>query len=285
MSRMHETARRMIVTCLLIPVVGLLPGGCASTPGGSQQVARYYPDVQDRNPVEWQRLLAEKAAVSAPVDDAETLVETVETNAQAVAETTTPDSATNDAVVVAATNAATNMDEKVETEMGVESSGGPASLKPLVRGGKVTIYLTGTRNPQELTDHIDGDGNINLPHIGAVKIADLKATEAEDLIQLRYIEGGYFKKITVIIVPELGEFFVQGEVQMPGKYLMTSEMTLLRAIAEARGYTDFANPRKITVRRGDEVHEFNARKIEDLKVDDPIIRSGDVIIVPRKWIW
>jgi len=108
-------------------------------------------------------------------------------------------------------------------------------------------------------------------------------SEAERAIEKLYIDGGYFRKITVIVVAQDEEFFMQGEVHRQGRFPMSGEITLLQAIAMAGGFTDFAKETKIEIRRDNQVLIFNAKRIRELKDKDPVIKPKDNIIVGRKW--
>lgn len=247
----------------------LAAGGCASSPEAESRLrmARYYPDVENRNPWRWDR------DATAPE---------------------VPPAADRDAA--AANNGAQSVASAGEGEEGADglpedeleslragSGRDVASLKPLAAGDRIMVYLAGIPQAQELRDIIDGNGNLNLPLIGEVQIAGRTAAEAEQLIESRYVDGGYYRKITVSVVPQEGEFFVRGEVKREGKYVMSGTVTLLQAITEAGGYTDYANSRRVKVKRGEEVFEYDVRKIEDLEAEDPVIESGDIIIVPRRF--
>ena len=122
-----------------------------------------------------------------------------------------------------------------------------------------------------------------MPFLGEVNVDGKTISEAERMIESLYIDGGYYRKITVIIVAQDEEFFIQGEVQRQGRYPISGEITLLQAIAMAGGFTDFAKETRIEVRRGDKVLIFNAKRIRELKDKDPVIKPRDNIIVGRRW--
>jgi len=96
------------------------------------------------------------------------------------------------------------------------------------------------------------------------------------------VDGGFYRKINVAIVTEEGEYFVRGEVKQEGRYPISSDLTLLQAIAIARGYTDFARRGKIKIIRGVEDLTFDADAIEGGREPDPLIRNNDIIVVPRR---
>lgn len=154
----------------------------------------------------------------------------------------------------------------------------------LSRGDRIMISLRGIPRPEEIKNVVDGLGEVTLPLIGQVSVSGLTTSEAERLIESTYIDGGFYRKINIIVVAEDKVYFVQGEVARQGKFSMSGDVTLLQAITEAGGYTAFANPKKIKVIRGDQVLFYNARDIADGKETDPPILADDIIMVPRGFV-
>jgi protein involved in polysaccharide export with SLBB domain len=156
----------------------------------------------------------------------------------------------------------------------------PAEL--ISRGDKLMMDLRGIPTPEGINDVVDNAGNVTLPYIGEVKVEGMSTAAAEALIEKLYIDGGYYKKIDVIIVAEVGDYFVNGEVKREGKYPVRRDLTLLQAIAEAGGYTDFAKSTEIKIIRGDMNLTVDAERVEKRLDRDPLIKAGDIIKVPRR---
>ena len=154
----------------------------------------------------------------------------------------------------------------------------------LSRGDRIMISLRGIPRPEEIKNVVDGLGEVTLPLIGQVSVSGLTTSEAERLIESTYIDGGFYRKINIIVVAEDKVYFVQGEVARQGKFSMSGDVTLLQAITEAGGYTPFANPKKVKVIRGDQVLFYNARDIADGKEADPPILADDIVMVPRGFV-
>lgn len=161
----------------------------------------------------------------------------------------------------------------------------PAPIRSLVTGDRLTISLLGIPDPQQIEDVIDDAGNISLPHIGDVQVAGITTSEAENLVRRAYIDGLYYRDINVIIVSKDDEFFVRGEVKREGRYPLTGAMTLVKAISVAGGYTEFADKNEAEIMRGEEILEFDMKRIHDGRDHDPPLQRGDVINVRRRWIW
>ena len=272
-NRCWQAVRHVLPAACLVVVAA----GCAGTPeAGDRRLARYYPDVEGREPWRWER----KAV--APTGVVET-AETEPAGAGGEVEAAESDPFVDDAGDDPGDGATQAEDGSPEPGNSPASGRDLASLKPLDSGDRISIYLTGIPTPEQIRDIIDGNGNVNLPLIGEVNMAGKTAAEAEQYIESRYVDDGYYRKITVSVVPQEGEFYVRGEVKREGKYVMTGTVTLLQTIAEAGGYTDYANSRRVKVKRGEDVFEYDVRKIEELEAEDPVIESGDIIIVPRRF--
>jgi protein involved in polysaccharide export with SLBB domain len=63
------------------------------------------------------------------------------------------------------------------------------------------------------------------------------------------------------------------------------DRTLLQVIAEAGGYTEYADRTNVKIVRGKELLVFNARRIEKRQDRDPLIMAGDVVVVERAVFW
>jgi len=82
--------------------------------------------------------------------------------------------------------------------------------------------------------------------------------------------------------------YVYGEVKSPGaiQYKQSKKITLLQAIAQAGGPTEFAAKSRVTIKRKDsktgreiKIH-VNLKNVIAGKISDIILEEGDVIIVP-----
>ena len=137
---------------------------------------------------------------------------------------------------------------------------------------------------------IGNGGDVYLPLIDYVHIADLSVDEAQDLIQKRLEDGGFVRNPHVsIFVNESASQAVNmiGEVSRPGAYPVIGERRLFDLISAAGGLTDKAG-RNVTI-----IHRQNPdRKVElhlpsnlaDDTENNVAITPGDTIIVARAGI-
>ncbi|MEN6559565.1 MAG: polysaccharide biosynthesis/export family protein [Acidobacteriota bacterium] len=109
------------------------------------------------------------------------------------------------------------------------------------------------------------------------------------------INGKYDLNVTlqpkdVIFIPadQTLTVFVYGEVRNPGalQYKASKKITLLQAIAQAGGPTEWASRSKVTITRknpqtGKEIKiPVNLKNIISNKLSDIILEDGDVVIIP-----
>ncbi len=150
-------------------------------------------------------------------------------------------------------------------------------LKPL---DPIFIRFSGVSDQQSLEVVIDEKGQINLLHIDSpVMAAGRTTSELEDKIEHLYVDGGIYVNVSVNVTMTAKAYYVQGEVMQPGQFQLTSGTTLLQAIAGARGYTQFANQKKVTITRQGKIYRFNMKEIEADPSKDVKIEAGDVIKV------
>jgi polysaccharide export outer membrane protein len=137
---------------------------------------------------------------------------------------------------------------------------------------------------------VSGSGDVYLPLIDYVHVADLTTDEAQELIQKRLEDGGFVRGPHVsIFVDESASQAVTllGEVGHPGSYPVIGERRLFDLISAAGGLTDKAG-RVVTIEhRGDPSQkvdlQLSSNLAEDTKNNVDVL-PGDTIIVSRAGI-
>jgi polysaccharide biosynthesis/export protein len=133
------------------------------------------------------------------------------------------------------------------------------------------------------------DGFISMPLAGEMKAEGKTAVELAALIKQKLTPYVQDPKVTVM-VKEVNStrFFVTGEVNHPGTFPLRGKVSVLQAIAQAGGFSTFANSdgivvirsegkeTKIPVRYSDLIsgHEDNGRR------GDVSLLPGDTVVVP-----
>ena len=131
------------------------------------------------------------------------------------------------------------------------------------------------------------DGFITMPMAGEVMAAGKTPTELAEEIKGKLSPYVQDPRVTVIVREvNSSRVFVTGEVTHPGVYPLRGRVSLLQIIAQAGGFTDFADSDEIVVIRSDDKSTHIPVRYSDLvKADaagehDVILRPGDTIVVP-----
>ena len=148
-------------------------------------------------------------------------------------------------------------------------------------GDSVEVHLRGIRESANYNYVIDDSGYIHLPYIPPIRALGQTASQLQRRIRDTYIEEQIYRRITVNVILPMQHYFVRGEIRQPGRFPLTSGITITQAIAAAGGYTEYANPRRVEIIRGGETIEVNARDKEQNPELDREVKVGDVIIVRR----
>lgn len=137
---------------------------------------------------------------------------------------------------------------------------------------------------------IGNGGDIYLPLIDYVHIADLTVDEAQELIQKRLEDGGFVRNphVTIFVNESTSQAVnMMGEVGHPGAYPVIGERHLFDLISAAGGLTDRAG-RNVTI-----IHRQNPGQKVELHLPSSLaedtsnnveIVPGDTVIVSRAGI-
>lgn len=138
--------------------------------------------------------------------------------------------------------------------------------------------------PQLHEVRIREDGKISVPLINEpVEAADKKTWELQEDLTALYVPN-YYTRLTVIVSTDSRHVTVSGHVKAPGVVPYIGEMTVLKAVAAAGDFTDFARKKDVQVTRSDgRIFDVNCVKaIENPQLDIPVY-PGDKIHVPRRF--
>lgn len=135
------------------------------------------------------------------------------------------------------------------------------------------------------------DGFITMPMAGEVMAAGKTPAELEAELKQKLSPFVQEPRVNVIVREvNSSRVFVTGEVTHPGVYPLRGRISLLQVIAQAGGFTDFADSDEIVVIRSgdkDKSEHIPVRYSDLLKAADGseekydvILRPGDTIVVP-----
>lgn len=132
---------------------------------------------------------------------------------------------------------------------------------------------------------VDASGRIAMPLAGTIDASGRTAGELAAAVGAA-LRGRYVRnpEITVNIKSSVSQVVtIDGQVVEPGLYPVTNQMTLLRAIASARGMSEFARLDDVVILRTVEGRKmaalYNVAAIRRGAYDDPSIYANDVIVV------
>ncbi|WP_431872398.1 polysaccharide biosynthesis/export family protein [Allosphingosinicella sp.] len=140
---------------------------------------------------------------------------------------------------------------------------------------------------EELSGEVQADasGRISVPLAGTIEAAGKTPGELADEIALR-LRDGYVKdpQVSVNLMETVSQVVtVSGEVRKPGLYPVLGKMTLMRAIAQAEGSTEFADADNVVVFRTvsgqDMAAVYNLGAIRRGNYNDPEVYANDVVVV------
>jgi protein involved in polysaccharide export with SLBB domain len=149
----------------------------------------------------------------------------------------------------------------------------------------VQVYLRGIPMSDQIEDVIDENGKISLPLINEIQAAGMTASELERNIRKTYLDQDIYRNITVNVVVPMRYYFIQGEIQGPGRFQLMSATRVSQAIAGAGGYTEFASG-QVVIKRGGKIFKTirNSRRLERTPDDDILLEPDDIIEV-RRSLW
>lgn len=98
---------------------------------------------------------------------------------------------------------------------------------------------------------VGGGGRVSLPLIGEVQAAGLTISQFQEEVATALRQGYINEPRVSAEVLNYRPFYILGEVNKPGEYPYTNNLTVLNAVATAEGFTYRANTRQVFIKRAD----------------------------------
>jgi polysaccharide export outer membrane protein len=127
---------------------------------------------------------------------------------------------------------------------------------------------------------VDERGEIALPLIGQLSAAGKTTSELSESVQSRYVPR-FYVRCSALVMTAQRFFYVGGEVRSPGRFPWTEDITLLKAINTAGGFTDYANRSKVEVIRESAKDAYDYEAMRRNPAKDVPIHPGESVWVAR----
>lgn len=173
-----------------------------------------------------------------------------------------------------------------QTELPPPAGVDPRSGERVYRVGpfdKLAISVFGVPDLSQ-TVQIDAAGRFAYPLVGAVEAGGKTPDEISRELATRLAQYVRNPQVTVNLEETVSQVVtVDGAVTEPGLYPVVGRMTLMRAVATAKGVTEFARLQDVVIFRtvGDRQMAalYNLTAVRRGAYPDPEIFAGDVIVV------
>lgn len=156
-------------------------------------------------------------------------------------------------------------------------------------GDQIEIRLGGVP-PEEVNQvtgvyTVDGDGFVNLPHIGKVRAGGATQSQVQSAIEASYkTQQIYTNPSITLTVPNTARFVdVGGSVRIPQRVPFTADLTVLGAITAAGGFTEFADQSKVRLLRDGKVTMVNIKEVRKDPKKDITLKPGDKLEVSQSF--
>jgi polysaccharide biosynthesis/export protein len=150
---------------------------------------------------------------------------------------------------------------------------------------KLTIDVFGIEELSKKEVQTDAGGRISFPLAGIIAAAGKTPAEVEGIIEER-LRGRFVRdpQVTVNLKETVSQVItVDGQVKEPGLYPVIGKMTLMRAVATAKGTAEFAKLDDVVIFRtvaGQKMAGlYNLKAIRRGNYDDPEVFANDVVVV------
>lgn len=138
-----------------------------------------------------------------------------------------------------------------------------------------------------IKQRVTNTGDIFMPLVGAIQVKGLTQEEAQQLITTKLAKDYLQNPVVNVFVEESAtqNVTVAGEVAQPGVFPIKGQMTLLQALALARGVKGTAEDEVVIFRslNQDKITAYvvDVGQIQDGNIGNPTLIGGDTVHVAR----
>lgn len=147
----------------------------------------------------------------------------------------------------------------------------------------VLVTFSGVETvPPQHEERIKEDGTITLAGVGPVQAVGKTPGQLQKEIRDLYVPKLYAPNFNVVVRGQDRFFYVGGEVKINNRYPWVEGLTVVKAIQNAGGITEWANPKKVSVTRSGKTFRVNFNKALLNPDLDMSVDPDDSINVPRR---
>lgn len=162
--------------------------------------------------------------------------------------------------------------------------GAPIDSNTYIVGAEDVLAISVWHEP-ELTKQVvvRPDGKITLPLVNELPAAGLTVAQLSVSISQALLKFMNAPEVNVEVQQvNSKKYYIQGEVLKPGSFPLVVPTTVMEGLANAGGFKDFANTKRIAILRGTDRLKFNYREVRNGKrlEQNILLQPGDQIIVP-----
>ncbi|HUZ74207.1 MAG TPA: polysaccharide biosynthesis/export family protein [Stellaceae bacterium] len=158
--------------------------------------------------------------------------------------------------------------------------------------GDVLDFRVVAAPEMDTLQQVRADGRITLPMIKDVVASGMTLQQLRQTLDKDYVAGGYLKPMAaqginlIIKKSAANNFFVGGQVKNDGSFVYSHPTTVMRAIFQAGGMLESADPTRVIVIRDDGSYQVvNVKKILAGNFQDDLqLRPMDTVYVPTSSI-
>jgi polysaccharide export outer membrane protein len=150
---------------------------------------------------------------------------------------------------------------------------------------ELTIDVFGVEDLSQREVQVDASGRLSFPLVGMVEAGGKTPTEISQEIETglreRFVRDPH---VTVNLRKTVSQVVtIEGEVKEPGLYPVIGRISLLRAIATAKGTTEFSRLDDVVIFRTVQGRKFaalyNLKAIRSGATPDPDVYPNDIVMV------
>jgi len=163
-----------------------------------------------------------------------------------------------------------------------------ASTSPAAANFDISAYRLGRNDKVKVTVYneptlsgdfsVNADGALAFPLIGNVPAEGKSPVELKQALEKALADGFVRQPSVSVEVLTFRPFYIYGEVNTPGQYPYSPGLTVLNAVALAKGFTYRANQKRIFLKRA------AASTSTEVRVNsDTTVEPGDTVRVAERF--